>query len=116
MHGSKTQKIFLNDAGEFLGRGEGCLVVRDRKRQVRTFLLFENKVSEVQIKMGNSVLFRALATCALLGNKFLITTQRGNPVAYLKSIEDDSQRPNQNCSNTKLSKMKKLSKLPKKLF
>jgi CRISPR-associated endonuclease Cas1 len=87
---SKTNKIFLDDAGSFLGRGEGCLIVRDRKRNVEKYPLFENEVGEVQIKIGNSVSSGALATCAFWGIDVLILTQRGNPVAVLKSLEDDS--------------------------
>jgi CRISPR/Cas system-associated endonuclease Cas1 len=87
---AKTNKIFLDDAGSFLGRGEGCLIVRDRKRNVEKHPLFENEVGEVQIKIGNSVSSGALATCAFWGIDVLILTQRDNPVAYLKSLEDDS--------------------------
>jgi CRISPR-associated protein Cas1 len=87
---SKISKIFLDDAGSFLGRGEGCLIVRDRKRNVEKYPLFENEIGEVQIKIGNSVSSGALATCAFWNIDCLITTQRGNPVAYLKSLEDDS--------------------------
>jgi CRISPR-associated endonuclease Cas1 len=87
---SKIAKIFLDDAGSFLGRGEGCLIVSDRKRNVEKYPLFENEVGEVQIKIRNSVSSAALATCAFLGIDFLLLTQRGNPVAYLRSLEDDN--------------------------
>ena len=90
MHGAKIEKIFLDDSGSFLGRGEGALIVRDRKKQVEKYPLFDNKVGEVQIAMGNSVSSAALASCAFWGINVLITSQRGNPVAYLRSIEDDS--------------------------
>lgn len=88
-HGSKTQKIFL-DSGSFLGRGEGCLIVSDRKRNVTKHPLFENQTSEIQAEIGSMVSVGALATAGFWGIDFLVTTQRGNPVAYLKSIEDDS--------------------------
>ncbi|MCW4004580.1 MAG: CRISPR-associated endonuclease Cas1 [Candidatus Bathyarchaeota archaeon] len=87
---SKIAKIFLNDSGYFLGRGKGCLIVKHRKGKVEEYPLFENEVGEVQIKIGNSVSSGALATCAFWGIDLLILTQRGNPVAYLKSLEDDS--------------------------
>jgi CRISPR-associated endonuclease Cas1 len=87
---SKIAKIFLDDAGAFLGRGEGCLIVSDKKRNVKKYPLFENEVGEVQIKIGNSVSSGALATCAFWDIDLLILTQRGNPVAYLKSLDDDS--------------------------
>jgi len=87
---AKTKKIFLEDGGSFLGRGEGCLIVRDRKGKVEKYLLFEDEIGEVQIKIGNSVSSGALATCGFWGIDVLILTQRGNPVAYLKSLDDDS--------------------------
>lgn len=87
---AKIRKIFLDDAGAFLGRGEGCLIVRDKKRNVEKYPLFEDEIGEVQIKIGNSVSSGALATCAFWDIDFLVLTQRGNPVAYLKSLEDDS--------------------------
>ena len=90
MREAKTAKIFMDEAGSFLGRGEGCLIVRDRKRNVVKYPLFENEVGEVQIRIGNSVSSAALATCAFWGIPVLISTQRGNPVAVLKSLEDDS--------------------------
>jgi CRISPR-associated protein Cas1 len=87
---AKTKKIFMEDGGSFLGRGEGCLIVRDRKGKVEKYPLFEDEIGEVQIRIGNSVSSGALATCAFWGIDFLILTQRGNPVAYLKSLDDDS--------------------------
>src|SRR4030067_1455161 len=87
---TRTLKIFMNDCGFFLGRGKGCLIVRDRKGEVEKFPLFENKIGEVQIRIGNSVSSAALATCAFWGIDLLILTQRGNPVAVLKSLDDDS--------------------------
>jgi CRISPR-associated protein Cas1 len=87
---TRTLKIFMNDCGSFLGRGEGCLIVRDKNRKVEKYPLFENEIGEVQIKIGNSVSSGALATCAFWGIDLLILTQRGNPVAYLRSLDDDS--------------------------
>jgi CRISPR-associated protein Cas1 len=87
---TRTLKIFMNDCGSFLGRGKGCLIIRDRKGKVEKFPLFENEIGEVQIRIGNSVSSGALATCAFWGIDLLILTQRGNPVAYLKSLDDDS--------------------------
>ena len=43
----------------------------------------------MQIKSGNSVSAGALATLGFWGIDCLITTQRGNPVAVLKSLSDD---------------------------
>lgn len=87
---TRTAKIFLDDYGSFLGRGEGCLVVRDRNGKVEKYPLFENQIGEIHVRIGNSVSSAALATCAFWGIDFLILTQRGNPVAYLRSLDDDS--------------------------
>jgi CRISPR-associated protein Cas1 len=87
---TRTAKIFLDDCGSFLGRGEGCLIVRDKKGKVEKYPLFENEVGEVHIRIGNSVSSAALATCAFWNIDLLILTQRGNPVAYLRSLDDDS--------------------------
>ena len=87
---SKIAKIFLDDAGAFLGRGEGCLIVSDKKRNIEKYPLFENQIGEIQVKIGNSVSSGALATCAFWGIDLIILTQRGNPVAYLRSLDDDS--------------------------
>jgi hypothetical protein len=67
---SKLAKIFLNESGSFLGRGEGCLIVRGKKGKVEEYPLFENEVGEVQIKIGNSVSPGALATCAFWGKTY----------------------------------------------
>jgi len=87
---TRTAKIFLDDNGSFLGRGKGCLVVRDRNGKVEKYPLFENQIGEIHVRIGNSVSSAALATCAFWGIDFLILTQRGNPVAYLRSLDDDS--------------------------
>ena len=80
----------MDDFGSFLGRGKGCLIVKDRKGKVEKYPLFENEIGEVQIKIGNSVSTGALATCAFWRIDLLILTQRGNPVGYLRSLDDNS--------------------------
>jgi hypothetical protein len=40
---AKTNKIFLDDADSFLGRGEGCLIVRDRKGEVEKYRCLKMK-------------------------------------------------------------------------
>lgn len=49
----------------------------------------ENQVGEVQIRSGNSVSAGALATLGFWGIDCILLTQRGNPVAVLKSLSDD---------------------------
>jgi CRISPR-associated protein Cas1 len=87
---TRTQKIFLDNYGSFLGRGKGCLIVRDRKGNVEKYPLFENEIGEVYLRNGNSVSVAALQTLAFWGIDTMIMTQRGNPVAYLRSLDDDS--------------------------
>lgn len=87
---TRTEKIFINDYGSFLGRSEGCLTVRHRDKKVEKYPLFENQVGEIQLSEGNSVSSVALETCAFWGIDLVIVTAHGNPVAMLKSLSDDS--------------------------
>lgn len=87
---TRTAKIFMDDYGAFLGRGRGCLIVRDRKGKVEKYPLFENEIGEVQIRIGNSVSSAALATLAFWQIDTLVLSKRGNPIAYLKALDDDS--------------------------
>lgn len=86
----KTKKLVLDGYGSFLGREKGCFIIRDRNSNVEKYPLFENEIGEIQIKSGNLVSSGALATCGFWGIDCLILTQRGNPVAILKSLDDDS--------------------------
>lgn len=90
MKNQRTHKIFLDDFGAFLGRGDGCLIVRDRNGKVDKYPLFEDEIGEVQIKNGNSVSSAALQTLAFWGIDTMIMTRRGKPIAYLRSLDDDS--------------------------
>jgi CRISPR-associated protein Cas1 len=65
------------------------LLVRDKKGNEKRYPLMENCIGEVQIKSGNSVSAGALATIGFWGIDCLIMTQKGNPVAVLKSLSDD---------------------------
>jgi CRISPR/Cas system-associated endonuclease Cas1 len=114
---SKIAKIFLDDAGAFLGRGEGCLIVSDKKRNIEKYPLFENQIGEIQVKIGNSVSSGALATCAFWGIDLIILTQRGNPVAYLRSLDDDSHVKTRVCQYeaTKNGKSLEIAKNGKKI-
>jgi hypothetical protein len=52
--------------------------------------LFESKIGEIQFKSGNMVSTGALASCGFWGIDCLFLTQKGRPVAMLKSLDDDS--------------------------
>ena len=86
---TKTDKISLDGFGYYLGREKGCFIVRDRLGN-QSFPIVENRLSEIQLRSGNSVSTGALTTCAFWKIDCLILTQRGNPVGILKSLSDDS--------------------------
>jgi len=90
MHGSKTLKIIVDGYGSYLAREKGALVLRNKKGEEKRYPLFENEIGEIQIKSGNSISSGALATCGFWGINVLILTQRGNPVAMMKGLDDDS--------------------------
>lgn len=48
-----------------------------------------NEIAEVQITSGNTVSAGALATCGFWGINLIVQTQWGNPIAVLKSLNDD---------------------------
>jgi len=87
---TKTVKIGLDSFGSYLGMEKGCFVVKNRQGMTERYPLFENEVSEVQIKSGNSVSSGALASCGFWGIDCLFLTQKGRPVAMLRSLDDDS--------------------------
>jgi CRISPR/Cas system-associated endonuclease Cas1 len=73
-----------------LGRDKGCFVIRDKKGQEKRYPLFESEIGEIQVKSGNLVSSGALVSAGFWGIDVLFLTQRGNPVAVLKSLDDDS--------------------------
>jgi len=86
----ETLKIVLGGYGSFLGRDKGCFVIRDKKGQEKRYPLFESEIGEIQVKSGNLVSSGALVSAGFWGIDVLFLTQRGNPVAVLKSLDDDS--------------------------
>lgn len=87
---AKTEKIILDDYGSFLGIEKGCFVVKGKRGDEKRFPLFENEIGEIQIRSGNTVSSGALATCGFWGIDCMFLTQKGKPVAMLKSLDDDS--------------------------
>ena len=65
------------------------MLIRDRNGKEKKYPIIENQIGEVQLKSGNSVSVGALATLGFWGIDCLVMTQRGNPVAMLKSLSDD---------------------------
>jgi len=69
---------------------KGCFVVKDKHGNSKRYPLFENEIGEVVLKSGNTVSTGALASLGFWEVDVLVLTQRGRPVAMLKSLEDDS--------------------------
>ena len=87
--GSKTQKIMLDKQGSYLGMEKGCFTVKDKTGNVQRYPLFEKEIGEVVLKSGNCVSTGALASLGFWDIDVLITTQKGRPVAMLRSLDND---------------------------
>jgi CRISPR-associated protein Cas1 len=87
---SKVSKLILDGHGSYLGMEKGCLIVKDKQDTVERYPLFEKEIGEIVLKSGNLVSTGALSSLGFWGIDVLITTQRGRPVAMLKSLDDDS--------------------------
>jgi CRISPR/Cas system-associated endonuclease Cas1 len=87
---TKTVKIALEGFGSYLGMEKGCFIVRNREGQTERYPMFENVIDEIRIKSRNSVSSEALASCGFWGIDCLFLTQKGKPVAMLRSLDDDS--------------------------
>jgi CRISPR-associated protein Cas1 len=90
MNRTKTQKLVLDSNGSYLGMEKGCFTVKKRNGNVSKYPLFENEIGEVILKSGNAISTGALASMGFWGIDALIVTQKGRPVAMLKSLDDDS--------------------------
>jgi CRISPR-associated protein Cas1 len=80
----------MDDNGSYLGMEKGCFTVKDKHGKVDRYPLFENEIGEVILKSGNAVSTGALASMGFWGIDALIVTQKGKPVAMLRSLDDDS--------------------------
>jgi len=87
---TKTVKIALEGFGSYLGMEKGCFIVKNREGNTQKYPLFESEINEIQIKSGNMVSSGALACCGFWGIDCLFLTQKGKPVAMLRSLDDDS--------------------------
>jgi CRISPR-associated protein Cas1 len=87
---SKVEKIILDQYGSFLGMEKGCYIVKDKNGNVKRYPQFENRIGEVILTSGNTVSVGALASFGFWEIDVLIMTQKGMPVATLRSIDDDS--------------------------
>jgi CRISPR-associated protein Cas1 len=88
---TRTEKIVLDANNSYLGMEKGCFVVKnENKETVQKFPLFEAEIAEVVLKSGNYVSTSALASLGFWNIDCLVMTRRGNPVAMLRSFDDDS--------------------------
>lgn len=87
---SKVLKLVLDSRGSYLGMEKGCFTVKDKVGKVQKYPLFESEIGEIQLKSGNLVSTGALVSCGFWGIDCLFLTQKGRPVAMLKSLDDDS--------------------------
>jgi CRISPR-associated protein Cas1 len=87
---ANTDKIVLDGYGCYLGVEKGCFVVKNKEQETKKYPLFESEVGEVVLKTGNTVSTGALATMGFWGIDAVILTQKGKPVATLRSLDDDS--------------------------
>lgn len=85
-----ASKLVLDGNGAYLGMEKGCFVLKNKKGEVNRYPLFEQEIDEVILKSGNSISTGALASFGFWDIDVLIMTQRGRPVAMLKSLDDDS--------------------------
>ena len=87
---SKSSKLLLDGHGSYLGMEKGCFIIKDRNNKVERYPLFEKEISEVVLKSGNYVSTGALASLGFWDIDVMVMTQRGRPVAIMKSLDDDS--------------------------
>ena len=64
--------------------------VKNREGKIEKYSLFENLIDEIKIKSGNFLSSGALASCGFWGIDCLFLTQKGKPVAMLRTLDDDS--------------------------
>lgn len=90
MANNSKNQIILDGNGSYLGMEKGCFVVKDRKGNSEKYPLFEKEIGEVVLKSGNCISTGALASLGFWDIDVMVMTQRGRPVAMLKSLDDDS--------------------------
>ena len=69
---------------------KGCFVLKDKSGQFRNTPYLSREIGEVILKSGNSISTGAFASFGFWDIDVLVMTQRGRPVAMLRSLDDDS--------------------------
>ena len=83
-------RISLNGNGCYLGMEKGCFIIKDKHGNVERIPLFENEVGEIAVTSGNFISTSVLASCGFWNIPVVVKTRNGNPVAILRSLDDDS--------------------------
>jgi CRISPR/Cas system-associated endonuclease Cas1 len=63
----KVLNLQVNTYGNYLGIYKGCIILRDKEKNVQRFPLSEAEVGEIVLNCGNTVSVDALAMLALWG-------------------------------------------------
>ena len=87
---AKVLTITLDGDGCYLGMEKGCFVIRDKHGNVERVPLFENEIGEIVVSSGNFISTSVLASCGFWDIPIIVKTRNGNPVAILRSLDDDS--------------------------
>lgn len=87
---ARVLKIVLHGSGHYLGMEKGCFVVKDKDGNVERVPLFENEIGEIVVSSGNYVSTSVLASCGFWDIPVLVCTRNHKPVAFLRSLDDDS--------------------------
>ncbi len=87
---AKVLTINVEGNGYYLGMEKGCFVIRDREGNVERIPLFENEIGEIIVSSGNFISTGVLASCGFWDIPIIVKTRNGNPVAVLRSLDDDS--------------------------
>jgi len=88
---AKILTISLEGNGQYLGMEKGCFIIKDRQKgKTERIPLFENEIGEITITSGNHISTGVLASCGFWNIPIIVKTKNGNPVAILRSLDDDS--------------------------
>lgn len=90
MTSARSQKIVMDGYGSYLGMEKGCFVLKDKNGSEERYPLFEKPINEVVLRSGNSISTGALASLGFWDVDVMVMTQKGKPVAMLRSLDDDS--------------------------
>jgi len=93
----------MDGYGSYLGMEKGCFVLKDKKGNEEKYPLFENQLKEVVLRSGNMVSTGALASLGFWDVDVMVLTQRGRPVALIKSLDDDSHVKTRLCQYEAMS-------------